>query len=135
MAADLQSQAQALIRTPRALRRLFAHAGLAIALLLAQLGMLGHAYTAHPLQLDAAQAQAAQSAPAGERLKAQHGSDARDSCSLCLAYSVFSGSLPVAYHLDALALPVAAFAQGHAHHAPAYPFVSYASRAPPSLRA
>jgi hypothetical protein len=121
-------------RTPRPLRRLLAHAGLALALLLAQLGMLGHAYTAHPLQLDAAQAQAAPAA-AGERLKAQHGSDARDSCSLCLAYSVFSGSLPVSYHLDALALPVAVFTQVHAHRAPAYPFVSYASRAPPFPRA
>jgi hypothetical protein len=117
------------------LRRLWAHAGLAVALLLAQLGMLGHSYTAHPLQVDAAQAQAAQALAAGERLKAQHGGDARDVCSLCLAYSVLSGSLPVSYHLDALVLPVAAFAQPHTHRAPAYPFVSYASRAPPFLRA
>jgi len=119
----------------RSLRRLLAHAGLAVALLLAQMGMLGHAYTAHPLNVEAAPAVAAQAASAGQGLKLQHSTDARDLCSLCLAYSVFAGSLPAAYHLDALALPVAAFTQPHAHGAPLYPFVSYASRAPPFPRA
>jgi hypothetical protein len=122
------------------LRRLLAHAGLAAALLLAQLGMLGHAYTAHPLNAEAAQAILIQAAPAtaaqaAPAAKLQHGTDARDLCSLCLAYSVFAGSLPTAFHLDALALPVAVFAQPHAHGAPLYPFVSYASRAPPVPRA
>ena len=119
---------------PRSLPRLLAHAGLAVALLLAQLGMLGHAYTAHPLNLEAAQAGTAQASPAG-KIKPQHGSDARDICSLCLAYNVFAGSLPATYHLDALALPVAVFTQPHAHGAPFYPFVSYASRAPPVPKA
>ncbi|MDB5805004.1 MAG: hypothetical protein JWN73_2326 [Betaproteobacteria bacterium] len=117
---------------PHSLRRLLAHAGLAVALLLAQMGMLGHAYTAHPLNVEAAPAVAARATPAG---KLQHGTDARDLCSLCLAYSVFAGSLPAAYHLDALALPVAVFVQPHAHGAPLYPFVSYASRAPPFPKA
>lgn len=118
--------------TPHSLRRLLVHAGLTVALLLAQLGMLGHAYTAHPLNAEALPAVAAQAAPAG---KLQHGTDARDICSLCLAYSVFAGSLPAAYHFDALALPVAVFAQPHSHGAPHYPFVSYASRAPPFPKA
>lgn len=110
------------------LRRLLAHAGLALALLLAQLGMLGHAYTAHPLQAETAQSAAGKQAPA-------HGSDARDVCSICLAYSVFSGSLPASYHFDAPFLPRIAYAAPHAHGSPQYPFLSYASRAPPSLRA
>ena len=113
------------------LRRLLAHAGLAFALLLAQLGMLGHTYTAHPLE-SRAEAQAARNAP--EKSQSGH-SDARDVCSLCLAYSVFSGSLPSTFHLDAALLERIAYLAPHAHGAPSFPFLSYASRAPPSPRA
>jgi len=121
----------------RPLRRLLAHAGLAFALVLAQLGMLDHAYTAHPLR--AAQADegtvTGAAAPAAEKSKGEPGSDARDLCSLCLAFSVLGGSLPATYHFDAPVLPVAEYFEPHAHGAPHFPFLSYASRAPPSPRA
>ncbi|HEY4375117.1 MAG TPA: hypothetical protein VGN52_24560 [Burkholderiales bacterium] len=114
------------------LRRLLAHAGLAFALLLAQLGMLGHTYTAHPLESRAAAQAAARNAP--EKPAPGHG-DARDVCSLCLAYSVFTGSLPSTFHLDAAFAERIAYLPPHAHGAPSFPFVSYASRAPPSPQA
>ncbi len=109
------------------LRRAFAHAGLAIALLFAQMGAASHFYTAHKLE--------AQATELAAKLKTGHGGQASEMCELCLVYSIFGGSPPVSYDSVAVTLRANPLAQPHAHGAPFYPFLSYASRAPPSLTA
>jgi len=118
------------MRMPRLysrLRRLFTHAGLALALLFAQVGLVNHIYTAHPLEPGASELSA--------KGKTEHGNQAGELCRVCLAYSVFGGSLPVHYDSQALPASALATAEPHAHGAPFQPFLSYASRAPPRLAA
>jgi hypothetical protein len=110
-----------------ALRRLLAHGGLALALLLAQLGAVSHFYTAHRLE--------AQAAEQVVKLKAGHGGQAGEVCELCLAYSIFGGTPPVSYDSIAVTLRANPLGEPHAHGAPFYPFLPYASRAPPLLTA
>jgi hypothetical protein len=110
-----------------ALRRVIAHAGLAFALLFAQMGLVNHFYTAHTLDSGAAEL--------AVKLKVQHGGQASELCHLCLAYSIFGGTAPVEYGSSAVPTPATAISLPRAHRAPFYSFVSYASRAPPGLSA
>lgn len=111
-----------------ALRRAIVHAGLAFALLFAQIGLVNHFYTAHPLESADAQLSV--------KLKVEHGGQAGELCHLCLAYSIFGNAPPAEYGSNiAVAVRAAPVGERHAHAAPFQPFVSYASRAPPSLTA
>ena len=110
-----------------ALRRAIAHAGLAFALLFAQMGLVNHFYTAHSLDSGATEL--------AVKLKVEHGGQASELCHLCLAYSIFGGAAPVEYGSSAVSTPATAVSQARAHGSPFYSFVSYASRAPPRLTA
>jgi hypothetical protein len=125
-----------LLPRPRsALRRLCAHAALALAMLFAQMGAASHLYTAHRLDTQATAQATEQATETALKLKTEHGGQASETCQLCLAYSIFGGAPPVQYDSAAVTSRVDAWTLPQAHVAPFFPFLSYASRAPPGLTA